>query len=218
MSLRRWQVERKRADILVPRTLVACMVGLLLVASVSAYEANPVVELRTTNQKLLQEVNDNRDAIEADVGVARSIVRRILTPKMDLERTSRWVLGKAWRRADDGQKARFVEEFRTLLIRTYASALTEITDVNLEYLPLDNNNPMAKDVTVKTQIISDSAADPRSILYRMSRGIEGWKVYDVTVDGVSLVTTYRVSFRGIVKSDGMDALIDAIATKNRETL
>ena len=87
MSLRRWQVERKRADILVPRTLVACMVGLLLIASVSAYEANPVVELRATNQKLLQEVNDNRDAIEADVGIARSIVRRILTPKMDLERT-----------------------------------------------------------------------------------------------------------------------------------
>ena len=180
-----------------------------------AQASNALDVLRATTEALSAEVEQNRDAIAADPGVARAVVRKVLTPKLDLERTSRWVLGKHWRTADDGQKARFIQEFRTLLVRTYARAVAELAGVNVEYLPIKESGS-DKDVTVQTQIPRAGDA-PIGVYYRMYNGTEGWKVYDVAIDGVSLVTTYRSSFSRVVRTDGMDGLIDRLAEKNRST-
>ena len=170
--------------------------------------------LMQTNQALFEEVDRQRDAIAADPGVARAVVRELLTPHLDLERTSRWVLGKFWRKATDDQKGRFIQEFRTLLVRTYATAVTEFSGVELVYHPIDAEDD-ADDVTVKTEITNKK--DAIFIVYRLHLNDDGWKVYDVTVNGVSLVTTYRSTFSRLVRNDGMDGLILRLAEKNRET-
>ena len=171
--------------------------------------------LKATTEALSNEVEQNRDVLEADSVAARAVVRKILTPQLDLDRTSRWVLGKYWRQADTAQKERFIEEFRTLLVRLYASAVADLAGVDIEYLPVQGE-PNAKDVVVKTRIPRDGA-EPIGVYYRMYNGEHGWKVYDVTIDGVSLVTTYRASFSRLVRTDGMDVLIDRLAEKNRES-
>ena len=175
--------------------------------------ADAVDVLKATTAALSVEVELNRDAIETDPGFARAVVRKILTPRLDLNRTSRWVLGKYWRKADALQKERFMQEFRTLLVRLYASAVADLAGAEVEYLPVDSE-PDARDVTVKTQIPREGA-EPIGVYYRMYNGDGGWKVYDVTIDGVSLVTTYRSSFSRLVRTDGMDVLIDKLAEKNR---
>ena len=201
-----------------PRRLSPFQFGLLLlVASLSsmvqAAGADAVDVLKATTAALTSEVESNRDAIETDPGVARAVVRRILTPQLDLDRTSRWVLGKHWREADASQKQRFIQEFRTLLVRTYATAVSDLAGVEVQYLPVKGDAD-AKDVTVQTQIPRDGA-EPIGVYYRMYNGDRGWKVYDVSIDGVSLVTTYRSSFSRLIRTDGLDGLIDRLAEKNR---
>ena len=169
--------------------------------------------LMDTNEALFAEVDRQREAIAADPSVARAVVRELLTPHMDLERTSRWVLGKFWRKATDDQKGRFIQEFRTLLVRTYATAVTEFSGVDLVYHPVDAADD-ADDITVKTEITDKHQAI--FIVYRLHLNDDGWKVYDVTVNGVSLVTTYRSTFSRLVRNDGMDGLIQRLAEKNRD--
>ena len=197
------------------RLLMKAGALLLLCAGAPALAIQgPVELLRETNQILFDEVEQRRGAIEQDPGVAHDLVRNVLTPHMDLERISRWVLGKFWRKASDVQQARFIDEFRTLLIRTYASAITEFSHLELTYLPLEAEEG-ATDVRVRTEVTTDS--ETISIVYRMHLNHDGWKVYDVTVGGVSLVTTYRATFSRLVRNDGMDGLIERLAEKNRET-
>ena len=197
-------------------THVTFLVGVIMtLGALPAHATQSAVKvLRDTNDALFAEVARQRDAIAADPGVARAVVRNVLSPRMDLERTSRWVLGKFWRKATDDQKGRFIQEFRTLLIRTYATAVTEFSGENLIYHPIDAADD-ADDVTVKTELPNEG--DAISIVYRMHLNDDGWKVYDVTVNGVSLVTTYRSTFSRLVRNDGMDVLIQRLAEKNRET-
>ena len=124
------------------------------------------------------------------------------------------MLGKFWRKATNEQKERFIQEFRTLLVRTYASAVTEFSGLELVYLPVDTAAD-ADDIVVKTEVAN--GGDSISINYRLHLNDDGWKVYDVTVNGVSLVTTYRSTFSRLVRNDGMDGLIDRLAEKNQET-
>ena len=179
----------------------------------AASESGALDVLKATTEELSSQVEQNREAIESDPDVAHDVVRRILKPRLDLERTSRWVLGKHWGSADDNQKQRFIAEFTTLLVRTYATAVADLAGVEVEYLPL-KGEPGAKDVTVQTQIAHDGG-EPIGVYYRMYNGQNGWKVYDVSIDGVSLVTTYRSSFSRVVRSDGIDALINRLVEKNK---
>ena len=197
-------------------TKVVFSLGVIMTLGASPAHAtqSAVKFLMNTNDTLFAEVDRQRDEIATDPEVAREVVRRVLTPHMDLERTSRWVLGKFWRKATDDQKDRFIQEFRTLLVRTYASAVTEFSGVDLIYYPVDAADD-ADDVVVRTEVPTDKQAI--AIVYRMHLNPDGWKVYDVTVDGVSLVTTYRSTFSRLVRNDGMDGLIERLAEKNRET-
>ena len=183
--------------------------------SLPAYATHSAVRLlMDTNEALFAEVSRQRDAVTVDPGVARSVVRGVFTPHMDLERTSRWVLGKFWRKATDEQKGRFIQEFRTLLVRTYAAAVSEYSAVDLIYHPIEAAED-AEDVAVRAEAAREGGNI--SIVYRLRLNEDGWKVYDVTVDGVSLVTTYRSTFSRLVREGGMDGLIERLAEKNRET-
>ncbi len=192
------------------------MAALLLMTSRGAALAagqGPLDLVKQTTEGLFSAVRDQRQAIDADPGVARALVRKLVTPHVDLERTSRWVLGKYWRKASATQREAFTQQFRTLLVRTYATAVTDYADLEMTYLPLKGD--VAKDdVTIKTQL-PQKGGQPIDIYYRMHRTDDTWKVYDVTIAGVSLVTTYRSSFAAEVRKGGIDGLIKRLAEKNR---
>ena len=120
--------------------------------------------------------------------------------------------GRAYRSATPEQKKRLGEEFKTLLIRTYSSALNQYRDQTIDYKPL-RMDPAATDTIVRTEVIR-SGQPPVQIDYSMGKTPDGWKAYDVIVGGVSLVTNYRDEFTQQVQAGGVDGLIKSLAAKN----
>jgi phospholipid transport system substrate-binding protein len=122
-------------------------------------------------------------------------------------------LGQSWNKATPEQKKRLTEEFRTLLVRTYASALAAYSDQRLEFRPL-RAKPTDTDVTVQVRVMQQGT-QPVPIDYAMEKTASGWKVYDVMVGGVSLVANYRTEFGNVVRESGIDGLIKNLSSKNR---
>lgn len=129
----------------------------------------------------------------------------IVLPHFDFVSISRWVLGKHWRTASREQKKRFVRAFRTLLVRTYGIALLEYSDLEFTYLPL-RDDPAGGEVTVRTLVRQPGKAAV-AIHYDLHRRSSGWKVYDVTVEGVSLVANFRTSFAAEIRDAGLEQLV-----------
>jgi phospholipid transport system substrate-binding protein len=122
-------------------------------------------------------------------------------------------MGQSWNKASAEQKKRLTEEFKTLLLRTYASALAAFAEQKLEFRPL-RAKPTDTDVTVNVRVLQ-TGAQPVPIDYSMEKTATGWKVYDVMVGGVSLVANYRTEFNNTVRESGIDGLIKNLSAKNR---
>ena len=196
--------------------LVCLMLGGLVYPTVSASASEPAEFIKSTMHTLFDAIEEERTAIDADPSLARALVREFLTPHFDLERTCRWVLGKHWRRATDEQQARMVEEFRTLLVRIYAAAIADFSTLEMKYPTKGDDIGDVDDVSIKVEAYADSG-NPTIVAYRLHRNEgAGWKVYDITVDGVSLVTTYRSTFASTIRESGMDGLIERLREKNQE--
>lgn len=169
--------------------------------------------VQQTTKELLTAVNREKEAIRQDSHRASVLVDEILSPHIDYERIARLVLGRYWRQTTPEQRKRFVDEFRALQLRTYAAALTDYTHIQIEYLPL-RHGTNEDDVMVRTRVPREGAP-PIGIDYRLHRTNDEWKVYDVLVEGVSLLATFRTTFAIEIKKVGIDGLIDQIANKNR---
>jgi phospholipid transport system substrate-binding protein len=176
-----------------------------------ASDLTPLELVRDTSSRMLAALKNEREAIKQDSSRLYDLVSTIVLPYFDFERMSQWVLGKNWRTATPEQRARFVEQFRNLLVRTYGKALSDYADEKIIYLPFagDLNAPT---VTVRTEI--EQAGSTIPISYSMYKSHDGWKVYDVAISGVSLVTNYRSTFGNIIRDEGMDSLIQRLAEKN----
>ena len=187
-----------------------------------ADEQSPKVVIEDTMHEMIDALNQHEAEIKRNPSRVNNLVENILLPRIDIIAASRWVLGKHWRRASKQQKLQFIREFRTLLLRFYSSALadylqTNTVDHNLfTFLPLrdaDNKD----DVTVHSQMHNkDGKTIP--IKYSMHLTRKGWKVYDVSVEGISVITTYRTSFATEIKQRGIDGLIAMLAEKNAKLL
>ena len=188
---------------------------LLVLSSVS--QAMPAegakVLVQTTADKVIARVKDDRDALRQDPERLHHLVDELIIPHFDFQRMSRWVLGKYWRKASKQQQSKFVDEFRSLLVRTYATALLEYSDQTIKYLPVHAKSG-ARSVTIKT-VVEQSSSSKIPINYRMYPGQQGWKVFDVAIDGVSLISTYRNTFAATIKKDGIDGLIASLVKKNQ---
>ena len=156
--------------------------------------ADPLIQ--AGNQKRIQEVIETK-----------------LLPNFDFARMTALAMGKNWRAATPEQQQRLVEEFRTLLVRTYSGALNKYRDEKVDYKPL-RMNPGDTDVTVRTAV-QKPGGQPVQIDYSMAKTPGGWKAYDVVVAGVSLVTNYRDEFNEQVKAGGVDGLIKVLVDKNK---
>ena len=133
----------------------------------------------------------------------------------DFNRMTRLAVGKDWRQATPEQQKLLIQEFRVMLVRTFANAFIGITkNQTLEYLPFKMNGD-EKDVIVKTLIIKPGRK-PVDVNFSLERGAETWRVYDVVLAGVSLITNYRESFTQEIRANGIDGLIKQLADKNRE--
>ncbi len=187
---------------------------LLLPLSVPATEGSPQQLVRDTSSRMLAAMRAEQDSIAQDPARLYVLVEEIVLPNFDFRRMSQWVLGKNWRAATAQQRELFVGEFRQLLVRTYGTALLEYADEELVYLPFTETTD-AKSVTVRTEI-DQPGVGVIPINYSMYRSNAGWKVYDISISGVSLVTNYRSTYGSIIRNDGIDHLIDQLAERNRQ--
>lgn len=141
-----------------------------------------------------------------------TLIEDMLLPYFDFEAMSRWVLGRYWRQATASQRQRFMREFRRLLIHTYAAAIVDASAEMISYLP-ERPGPTSGSRIVRTEV-RRPGAQVVPIDYYMRQRDSDWKVYDVRVEGVSLITNYRSSFASEALSKGIDGLIDSLAAKN----
>ena len=169
--------------------------------------------VRKTADDVISIIKQDKDIQAGDTNKIYKLAEEKILPNFDFERISRLVLGKAWRTATDDQKTQFKYEFKNLLLRTYAVALSKYKDQKIEYKPL-RMKPTDEIVTVKTEIIQ-SGAQPIDVDYALAKQDNGWLVIDIIIEGVSLVTNYRSQFASEIKRNGMDSLIKELANKNK---
>jgi len=165
-----------------------------------------------TTEKLLQTFENQREAIEQNQDRLYDLVDEIVLPHFDFVIMSRRVLGKYWREASPEQRRRFVEEFKTLLVHTYAVALLEYKDQKIVFLPPRERSDGSQ-VSIRMQILQ-TAGPTIPMSYDLYLRDDAWKVYDVAVDGVSLVINFRSTFAAEIRRNGVDGLIARLAEKN----
>ncbi len=194
----------------------ALMLSLLLISTpiISNAEMLPPDELiRVSVRDVLEIINQNKRAPDAgQKKVLEFIDTRVLT-NFDLERMTKLAVGRAWRTATPEQKKELIAEFRIMLARSYSKAFTLYKDVSVETKPL-TVPANADEVTVKTTITRPGAT-PTPVNYEMAKTENGWKAYDVIVEGISLVATHRSSFAEKVQASGIDGLIKSLVELNR---
>jgi len=194
---------------------IGVLFGMLTLTAVAApvAPASPRDMVIDTSQKMLAALKKDKDLLKQNPQRIYELVSEIVLPHFDFTTMSKWVLGKNWRTLNPGQQQRFTTEFRTLLVRTYAVSLSEYQDQKLNYLPL-KAAPGVDDVTVRTEVLRGGGpAIP--INYSMHLTANGWKVYDVVIDGVSLVINYRTSFATQIRTGGVDKLIEDLVARNQ---
>jgi phospholipid transport system substrate-binding protein len=192
--------------------LFALLLG-LSAAGLAVAESSPQAMVENTAQQMIQALRANRQVLQADHSKIYGLVHQIVLPHFDFELMSQWVLGKYWRQATPEQRTQFINEFRTLLVRSYAGALLEYADEKIVFPPAPAPAANSQEATVHS-VVQLKNGDPININYSLSFRNGEWKVYDVTVNGVSLVINYRSTFANEIRDGGMDAVISNLRERN----
>ncbi|MGR9100022.1 MAG: MlaC/ttg2D family ABC transporter substrate-binding protein, partial [Gammaproteobacteria bacterium] len=194
--------------------LIALPLGLLPMGeSIAADLLPPQVVIKKASDRLKTRLQDEN--FTKDFAKITEFVEEVIYPSVDFDRISMLVLGKIWKQADADQRTRFKAEFKTLLIRTYARAFLEFEEWSIRYLPLRIND-QDKKVVVKTEVLQPGV-QPIGVNYRMVLSNGNWKAYDIMVEGVSLVTNYRNSFKNEVKRTGsLESVIAKLEERNKK--
>ena len=176
---------------------------------------NPQQVIQSVSEQLRQKLKDK--VFTQNFVKVTQYVNDVIYPHTDFDKIAPLVLGKHWKTATTGEQERFKHEFQTLLIRTYSRAFVEYNDWTIRYLPLEMLDAATK-VIVKTEVQQPSL-NPVDVNYRMFLSKGKWKVYDIMIDGVSLVTNYRTSFSEEIQRKGsLSVVIDELAKRNLEAL
>lgn len=188
---------------------------LLLAGQAIGSELNAAQQpIKATSDKLYQILQTDREALKNDRALVFQLVEEVVEPHVDFDRVSALVLGKHWRTASEAERNEFKQQFKCLLVNTYATAFTEFTDWSIHFLPMGPTEG-ADRVVVKTEVIQPSVP-PVAVDYRMRLNKEGqWQIYDVLIEGISMVTNYRTGFaQQIRQSGGLESLIADLKRKN----
>lgn len=200
------------------RVLVQKIILLLIVFwwtfPVSAKEVAPDLLVKNTVDEVITILKQDNGIKKGDKDRVLDLIEDKILPHFNFNRMTRLAMGRNWTMAAPEQQKVLVDEFQTLLVRTYSNALTNYRDETIEVMPLTAQSD-PKRTTVKTRVIQGRGREPVPIDYSMEKTESGWKVYDVTVAGVSLVTNYRSSFNSEIRRTGVDGLIASISKKNK---
>ena len=176
----------------------------------------PDALVKRTAEDVLATVKSDADIQAGDQDKIFALAEEKIVPNFNFDKVSRLVLGKNWTKATPDQKTAFQAEFRTLLIRTYATALSKYKNQTIEYKPLRMADG-ATTASVKTAILQP-AGQPIAVDYSLEKKADVWKVYDIVIEGVSLVTNYRGQFAQEIRQNGLDSLIKKLGDKNKAAM
>jgi len=179
-----------------------------------ARDVAPDVLLKAVTSEVIAIIRRDKDIQAGDPAKVADLVETRVLPLFDFTRMTRIAVARNWRLATAEQQEALTLEFKTLLVRNYSTALSSYRDQVIEYKPL-RLTPDATEVTVRSDV-RQSGKERMTIDYDMEKTPAGWKVYDVKIAGVSLVTTYRDTFSGKVRDGGIEGLIRALSDKNRQ--
>ncbi len=191
-----------------------CSLILLLLMLPAQAATAPEDLIRETSDKVIADIKVNRESYRQNPGKIYRLVDSVVLPHFDFSAMTDLALGSYKNKVSAAQRPTIVNEFRQLLVRTYSSALLEYTDQEMTYLPMEGSVEDGQ-VIVRTEI-AQAGGFPIPIDYSLHRGNDGWKVFDISVNQVSLVTNYRSSFARAIKKDGVDGLIKTLQERNQQ--
>ena len=168
--------------------------------------------VRKVTQDVLDAIKSDEQLAAGDRQKAIKLAEEKILPHVDFEEATRIAVGRGWKQASPEQRKRLIAEFRAMLVRTYSNAIRAYEGQTMKVMPV-RMKPGDDDVTVHNQFIRPGAK-PVLIDYSMRKTDNGWKIYDIVVEGVSLVLTYRSEFDAVVKQEGIDGLIKRLSSKN----
>ena len=192
--------------------LLLSLVISLGVSSAFAADIGPDELIKQTSEKVLSALDLNKEKYESQPEELFKLVNDIILPHLDFRAMSKLALGKNWRKANDDQQLRFTDAFKSMLIRTYSKSLTEYAGQEIKFLPYRPPAEGKRTTKVKT-VINQGAGPDIPIIYSLRIKNDIWKVYDIKIDGISLVTNYRNSFASDIRKVGIEGLIDKLQTK-----
>lgn len=194
-------------------SLITCLLTFSLLALPTVAMAHPAQQVvKDTADEVLEKLRAEKEELQNNPDRVYALVYEMIIPHFDFKSMSKWVLGRNWRHASPEQQEEFSKEFQTLLVRTYAKALLQYSDEEIEYSPVHKKED-AELVTVRTEV-KQSGSSKIPINYTMHEVDGEWKVVDVAVNGASLVSTYRGSFASEVRRGGIDTLISKLSERN----
>ena len=195
--------------------LLASFLAFSFVGLAQAQDVGPDELVRRTTTDVLNIIKADKDLASGDTRKIVQLAEEKVLPNFDFARMTQLAVGRAWRDATDAQKEALTREFRTLLVRTYSTSLTQFRNQTIEVKP-SKVTAGDKETVVKTQI-NQPGGQPIPIDYSMAKTDTGWKAHDIVVDGVSLVTNYRSTFGEEVRKSGIDGLIKVLSDRNAKS-
>ncbi len=194
------------------RVLLLCALVIVTFAA-RAQELAPDVLVKNVTTEVVELITKDREVRAGGRARLIEVIESKVLPHFNFGSMTALAMGQNWNKATPEQKKLLVEQFKTLLVRTYASALAAYSEQRFDFRPL-RARPTDTDVTVNVRVIQPGA-QPVPIDYSMEKTAAGWKVYDVMVGGVSLVANYRTEFNSTVREAGIEGLIKNLQAKNR---
>lgn len=192
-------------------------VALLLAAlplAAAGQELGPEELVRKVTSEVLDAIQHDKQLQSGDRRKALALAEEKILPLVDFREAARLAVGRPWNTATPEQQERITREFRSLLVRIYSNAIGIYRGQTMRVQPV-KTAPGATQVTVRNQYLSPGRP-PTSVEYAMHKTPDGWKIYDITVEGVSLVLTYRGEFEQVVRDGGIERLIERLAERNRD--
>ncbi|OWQ45059.1 hypothetical protein CDL60_22420 [Roseateles noduli] len=196
------------------RLLLGAIVSIATLSPLASFAADssaPDQLIRELSIETLDVVKGDKAIQGGDVNKIMQLVDTKVMPHVDFQRITATAVGRFWRQATPEQKQRLQDEFKTLLVRTYAGALTQVKDQTIAMKPM-RASPEDKEVIVRTEI--RGKGDPIQLDYRLEKLDSGWKIYDVNVLGIWLADQYKNSFAQEINAKGIDGLIKSLAERN----
>lgn len=198
--------------------IVVMLTALMLTCTAFAHSEAPDLMLKRVTQELITALRQHDSDLQSNPNHIYPIIDKILVPHIDWDAMAHWVVGRnAWDRSTQAQRVRFSKEFKDLLVRTYASTLRAYNNQTIEYLPI-RGGIEGKNRVLVASLIKENGREPIKVTYRMALKGNTWLVYDISIEGVSLLKGFQSQFEQEVRQKGLDSLSDRLHHHNEKPL